>query len=54
MEPKQAEFLIQDLVPWELVTRVAVMSEDIYGLAVRAFAHAVHQPPVDVIPRWYF
>lgn len=54
MEPKQAEFLIRDGVPWGLVNRIGVMSEHARERALAAIAGAQRRPPVNVMPRWYF
>lgn len=54
MESKQAEFLIRDSVPWELVIRIGVMSKPTQDLALAAISGAEHQPSVNVLPRWYF
>jgi hypothetical protein len=48
-EGKQAEFLIQRFVPWELVERVGTRDR-----AEEAIAGADHRPAVDIQPRWYF
>jgi ssDNA thymidine ADP-ribosyltransferase, DarT len=53
-EAKQAEFLVLDHVPWSLVRRVGVRTAATQARAVAALDNAEHQPPVDVIPRWYF
>jgi hypothetical protein len=53
-EPKQAEFLVRGPVPWELVSRVVVASNAAREEALQALASASHQPPVDIIPGWYF
>jgi hypothetical protein len=53
-EGKQAEFLIQRCVPWELVERIGVRSERAQERAQAAVAGAAHRPPVDILPRWYF
>lgn len=53
-EGKQAEFLIQRFVPWELVDRVGVRTAAIQRRVLATLAEASHPPPVDVLPRWYF
>lgn len=53
-EGKQAEFLVQQRVPWELVERVGVRTASIQVKAQTGIAGAAHQPPVVVLPRWYF
>lgn len=53
-EGKQAEFLVQRFVPWALVERVGVRTPRIQRQVLDALTEASHQPPVDVLPRWYF
>jgi hypothetical protein len=53
-EGKQAEFLVQQCVPWDLVERVGVRTAAIQAKAKSAIAGSAHQPPVVVLPRWYF
>lgn len=53
-EGKQAEFLVRRFVPWSLVERVGVRSAQVQQRALAALADAADQPPVDVLPRWYF
>ncbi|MCG5054274.1 MAG: DUF4433 domain-containing protein [Myxococcales bacterium] len=50
-EAKQAEFLLEELCPWELVSQVGV-----YNASTKAAAEAAigHQPPVVVRRDWYF
>jgi hypothetical protein len=54
MEPKQAEFLVRESVPWELVDRVGVVSRATQLLATAALGDTDHQPPVDILHGWYF
>ena len=53
-EGKQAEFLLHGSFPWELVTRVAVRSAGVRVQVLTAIEPAAHQPPVQVIPNWYY
>jgi hypothetical protein len=54
IESKQAEFLVRDGVPWELVNRVGVASKRTQALALAAMADLDQRPDVSVIPHWYF
>jgi len=53
-EGKQAEFLMYESFPWELVERIGVRDM----ATVKAVQHALlgsdHQPPVRVEPSWYY
>lgn len=53
-EGKQAEFLVTDFVPWELVVRIGVHSSEIAGRVAAAISAAQHQPRVEVLPGWYY
>jgi hypothetical protein len=53
-EGKQAEFLLKDFVPWELVVRIGVHSAEIAGRVAAAISAAQHQPRVEVLPGWYY
>lgn len=53
-EAKQSEFLMKDLVPWELVKRIGVYSEDYKEQTIEALEAAEHLPPVVVRRGWYF
>jgi hypothetical protein len=53
-EAKQAEFLVHNDFPWALVRRIGVHSLAIKTAVDAAMAGAVHQPPVEVIPGWYY
>ncbi len=53
-EGKQAEFLVRRFVPWSLVERIGVRSEQVQARVLTALAAATHQSPVDVLPQWYF
>ena len=51
---KQAEFLIEGRFPWSLVTRIGVLSQQVYQQTKTALAGAEHRPPVETRPRWYY
>jgi hypothetical protein len=53
-EGKQAEFLVHERLPWELVRNIGVRSEDIRDRVIAALEQAPHQPSVVVRPNWYF
>lgn len=53
-EAKQSEFLVKDVVPWELVERIGVFSNDYKERAIEALEDAEHRPPVVVQRAWYF
>jgi hypothetical protein len=49
-EGKQAEFLVRDSFPWELVSRIGVRSLDIKSRTELAIARAEHRPVVAIQP----
>jgi ssDNA thymidine ADP-ribosyltransferase, DarT len=53
-EGKQAEFLLYDLFPFDLVERIGVRSVSMRATVAAAIQHANHQPRIDVRPEWYF
>ena len=53
-EGKQAEFLVEQSFPWELVTRIGVRSQQVYGQVRAALQAAAHRPYVQIAPDWYY
>lgn len=51
---KQAEFLIESSFSWELVSRIGVLSQQIYGQVRSALQASAHQPPVQIKQDWYY
>jgi hypothetical protein len=53
-EGKQAEFLIEESFPWELVELVGVISDHVAEQVAEAIQNVTHQPQVAVKPEWYY
>lgn len=53
-EGKQAEFLVEQSFPWELVSRIGVGSQQVYGQVRAALKAAAHKPHVEIKPDWYY
>jgi ssDNA thymidine ADP-ribosyltransferase, DarT len=53
-EGKQAEFLLKESFPWELVERIGVHSQAIGEEVLRTLAGATHRPVVDTRRDWYY
>lgn len=53
-EGKQAEFLVEQSFPWELVRRIGVRSQQVYGQVRAALQAAAHKPHVEIKPDWYY
>ncbi len=51
---KQAEFLIENQFPWELVKRIGVHSNQVYIKVMEALQRAENRPPVEIKPDWYY
>jgi len=53
-EGKQAEFLVHDRFPFDLVDRIGVRSLPIQSRAAAALVGSRHRPAIEVHPEWYF
>lgn len=51
---KQAEFLVEERFPWELVERVGVLSNDIAYQARQVMQRSAHRPKVEIKTDWYY
>ena len=53
-EGKQAEFLVERQFPWEMVSRIGVLSRQVYQLTSAALGAAAYTPPVEIRRGWYY
>jgi ssDNA thymidine ADP-ribosyltransferase, DarT len=53
-ERKQAEFLLEESFPWELVDRIGAIDHDIAESVAAILDGAAHLPKVVVVPDWYY
>ena len=53
-EGKQAEFLVQDFLPWELVRRIGAQNDAVQRQAMRAIRDSKHRPAVEIRSDWYY
>lgn len=53
-EGKQAEFLIHEMFPWELVEVIGVQSMALVRTVKGLIAGSTHRPPVEFRPDWYY
>jgi hypothetical protein len=53
-EGKQAEFLVEQEVPWDLVERIGALSAGIAQRAGAAVSRASNQPLIEVKHDWYY
>jgi hypothetical protein len=53
-EGKQAEFLIEQEFPWDLISRIGVLNLRVQAQVTTALGAASHRPLVAVKPEWYY
>jgi hypothetical protein len=53
-EGKQAEFLLYESFPWDLIEAIGVRNEAIRGKVMSALRGVAHKPPVTVEADWYY
>ena len=53
-EGKQAEFLVHNWFPWQLVERIGVFDQNRLELVTQTLVTSAHQPPVQVENGWYY
>ena len=53
-ENKQAEFLVENRFPWQLISRIGVMTEATRRQVAEALAGNEHRPRVEVERDWYY
>ena len=53
-EEKQAEFLIEESLPWELISRIGVVRRSVYDRVQRILRRASHQPSLEIMQDWYY
>ena len=53
-DEKQAEFLVEESFPWELIKRVGAQSLRTKRKALQALQASAHKPPVEVMRDWYY
>lgn len=53
-EGKQAEFLLENNLPWHLVERIGVYNANVYTNVMHTLASAAHTPVVEVKNDWYY
>lgn len=53
-EGKQAEFLVRQFFPWDLVRRIGVRSPDIKQQVDAVLQNTEHRPSVEIRTNWYY
>jgi hypothetical protein len=51
---RQAEFLVYDFLPWELINHIGVINLTIRTQVLELLQHSVHKPTVSVHRDWYY
>ena len=51
---RQTEFLIYSFAPWSLITGIGVINEVMKTQVEAILFTTAHQPPVRVLPQWYY
>jgi len=51
---RQAELLVHDRVPWEVIEEIGVMDTRIKARVEELLSRTAHVPPVTVRPDWYY
>ena len=52
--PKQAEFLVEQSFPWNLISRIGVHSQKMGDRVLRTVQASSHHPSVEIKPGWYY
>ena len=53
-EAKQSEFLVEDQVPWPLVSRIGVQNVQVQAQVQQYVTPTGHRPPVEIKMDWYY
>ena len=53
-EGKQAEFLLEERFPWELVERIGVLRSATMDKATQGMTDGQHRPQIEIRPDWYY
>jgi hypothetical protein len=53
-EEKQAELLIEDCFPWDLVEQIGIISTKYYRIVDKKLAATSHKPKIEVRQEWYY
>ncbi len=51
---KQAEFLVHERFPWDLVERIAVLNNAALAKVNESLKDAAHRPRVTIERQWYY
>ena len=51
---KQAEFLVEEQVPWNLIEKIAVYNQEEKKKTEQAIRNAPHKPDIQIERKWYY
>jgi len=53
-EKRQAEFLVHDYCPWEVIQEIVVINQEVKKAVEAALVGTAHKPPVIINVNWYY
>jgi hypothetical protein len=53
-EGKQAEFLVHEFFPWDLVDRIGVLAQGVAQQVANAMQGISHRPRIEIQRTWYY
>ena len=53
-ESKQSEFLVEYSFPWQMVSRIGVLSNSVRTQVTASMAASAHKPMIQIRPDWYY
>ena len=53
-DEKQAEFLVEESFPWDLIEYIGVYDEATYRRVLLSLRGVDHRPPVEIVKSWYY
>jgi hypothetical protein len=51
---RQAEFLVHDSCPWELISKIGVYNQETAENVLEILTDVVHRPELEIVPGWYY
>lgn len=51
---RQAEFLVHDSCPWELIGKIGVHNQEIAERVLKIIANVIHRPEIKIEQVWYY
>jgi hypothetical protein len=51
---RQAEFLVHDSCPWELISKIGVHNQETAENVLEILADVVHKPEIKIETGWYY